>query len=240
MWGLIKVLSYITLCIFVFSLFHLFVFSTFCLVHFLPFRLFGFSTFVFSTFHLLNFSSFRLPFTYTDAYLIFITGTMGGAHGEISVMWRNLPTWQMVRWSKSPQDMWKKSVMWRNIVYNVWCFVTFTLFCCRICFLWLTMFCREICLVAIHALLRGEKVSNKIVPVEKNDKYKAWHRGSNSPLYVWFHPLSPIRSTSSEEDLANILMQHPLQTAKIANGAGEGFSLECRAHWHTDNGQLRC
>ena len=46
MWGLIKVLAHITLCIFVFhlSLFLLFVFSTFCLVDFSSFQLFYFST----------------------------------------------------------------------------------------------------------------------------------------------------------------------------------------------------
>ena len=54
-----------------------------------------------------------------------------------SVMWRNLSTWQIVRWRNSPHDilscgkkfstwkMWRKPEMWRNNVFNVWCFVAF-------------------------------------------------------------------------------------------------------------------
>ena len=87
-----------------------------------------------------------------QSYLIFVTGTTGGARGENLVMWRNLSTWQMVRWSNSPHDrlscgknsphekyeenLWK---MWRNKVYNVWCSVAFYII------LWFTLFCREIC-----------------------------------------------------------------------------------------------
>ena len=66
------------------------------------------------------------------------TSYLSRARGENLVMWRNLSTWQMVRWSNSPHDrlscrknsrhekcednLWK---MWRNNVYNVWCFVAF-------------------------------------------------------------------------------------------------------------------
>ena len=38
-------------------------------------------------------------------------------------MWKKLSTWKM----------WRKSVMWRNYVYNLWCFVALN--CCKISFL---------------------------------------------------------------------------------------------------------
>ena len=35
-------------------------------------------------------------------------------------------TWQIVMWKKfSTWEMWRKFVMWRNNVYNLWCFVAF-------------------------------------------------------------------------------------------------------------------
>ena len=40
----------------------------------------------------------------------------------------------------------------------LWCFVAKS---------WFTQFCRDICFVAIYALLRGEKFSQKLRPVEK-------------------------------------------------------------------------
>ena len=39
-------------------------------------------------------------------------------------------------------------------------------------FLRFTLFCREICFVTIYALLRGEKLSQKLYPWRKNDKYQ--------------------------------------------------------------------
>ena len=54
-------------------------------------------------------------------------------------------------------------------------FVAFSLFCCKITpFLQFTLFCREICFVAIYAFLRGEKLSQKLCPWRKNDKYEVW------------------------------------------------------------------
>ena len=36
------------------------------------------------------------------------------------------------------------------------------------------MFCRQICVVAINALLRGEKFIPKLSMCRKNDKYEVW------------------------------------------------------------------
>ena len=74
--------------------------------------------------------------------------------------------------------MWKKSVQW-EICPHEKCghqsvLSQFTLLSCKIFFfLFLfTLFCCKICSVAIYALLRGEKLKPKIVPVEKKDKYE--------------------------------------------------------------------
>ena len=56
----------------------------------------------------------------------------------------------------------------------------FMLFCHILCcslgakefFYRFTLFCREICFVEIYALLRGEKLSQKLYPWRKNDKYE--------------------------------------------------------------------
>ena len=57
-------------------------------------------------------------------------------------------------------------------VYNLWCFVAFyAVLFSEIFFLRFTLFCREICYVAIYALLRGEKLSKKLSPWRKKDKY---------------------------------------------------------------------
>ena len=77
------------------------------------------------------------------------------------VMWKKFPTW----------EMWRKSEMWRNNVYNVWCFVAFynillqnQLFCDLRCFVaksvlvQFTRFCAEKNLVNNFA--RGEKMTN--------------------------------------------------------------------------------
>ena len=62
----------------------------------------------------------------------------------------------------------KKSVMWRNIVYNVWCFVTFYAILLPNLFFVIdnvlsrfTRFCVE------------KKLATKLCPWRKNDKYKA-------------------------------------------------------------------
>ena len=63
--------------------------------------------------------------------------------------------------------------MWRNNVYNLWYFAAF----CNVLlqnhfFLQVTLFCREICFCTIYVLLRGEKLSKKLYPWRKNDKYE--------------------------------------------------------------------
>ena len=57
-------------------------------------------------------------------------------------------------------------------VYNLWCFNAY----CAVLLqnrliLQFTLFCRKICFVAIYALLRGEKLSKKLCPWRKKDKY---------------------------------------------------------------------
>ena len=67
-------------------------------------------------------------------------------------------------------------------------------------FLRFTLFCREICFVAIYALLRGEKLSQKLYLWRKNDKYEVCAsvcQSRNSPQYIertigvqaWFYIL---------------------------------------------------
>ena len=64
--------------------------------------------------------------------------------------------------------------MWRNDVYNLWCFVALN--CCKIIFFWqLTLFCREF-VVAIYALLCGEKLSQKLCLWREKDKYNVCQR----------------------------------------------------------------
>ena len=65
-------------------------------------------------------------------------------------------------------------------------------FCCILqCFvaksvcLQVTLFCREICFCTIYAVLRGEKLSQKLYPWRKNDKYEVWH--PLAPTQKYFH-----------------------------------------------------
>ena len=131
------------------------------------------------------------------AYLIFVTGTTGGTRGKKSVMWRNLTTWQIFMWTNSPHsrsscgqildmteqivmwkklstwEMWRRFVMRRNDVSNLWCFVTFyAVLLQNLSFMQFTLFCREICYVAIYALWRGEKLGQKFCLWRKKDKYQ--------------------------------------------------------------------
>ena len=70
-------------------------------------------------------------------------------------------TWQIVMWKKfSTWEMWRKSEMWRNNVYNLWCFVAFYAVLSR------NLFCHNLRAFA------WSKIEPKIVPVEKNDKYQ--------------------------------------------------------------------
>ena len=92
-------------------------------------------------------------------------------------------------WNFSPLIMWRQSRFLHitdmdkfEISLHMSCgdnsdfstsFVAFSLFCCKITpFLQFTLFCREICFVAIYAFLRGEKLSQKLCPWRKNDKYQ--------------------------------------------------------------------
>ena len=54
----------------------------------------------------------------------------------------------------------KKSVMWRNNVYNL--FSIFRCFVVKSVIFQFTLFCSEIGFVAIYALLCGEKLSQKL------------------------------------------------------------------------------
>ena len=166
-------------------------------------------------------------------YLIFVTGTTGGARGEkichvekfLHMTYCHLErfsTWQIDMWKKfSILEMWRKSVMWRNrlsygeisphekygaksvvwrkflhminvdsnlscgemihhlliyqinvVFYNAYCAVLLQ----NRLILRFTLFCRKICFVAIYALLRGEKLSKKLCPWRKKDKYDVWYR----------------------------------------------------------------
>ena len=58
--------------------------------------------------------------------------------------------------------------MWRNNVYNLWCFVAFyNILLPNQFFLQFTLFCREISFGTIYALLRGEKFSQNCARGEK-------------------------------------------------------------------------
>ena len=66
--------------------------------------------------------------------------------------------------------------MWRNNVYNLWCFVEFyNILLPNHFFLQFTLFCCEISFGTIYALLRGEKFSKNCARGEKmtNMRY-AW------------------------------------------------------------------
>ena len=68
--------------------------------------------------------------------------------------------------------------MWRNNVYNLWCFVAFyNILLPNQFFLQFTLFCREISFGTIYALLRGKKFSQKLCPWRKNDKYEVCGEG---------------------------------------------------------------
>ena len=97
-------------------------------------------------------------------YLIFVTSTTSGAHGEkichvekfLHMTYCHLErfsTWQIVMWKHfSTWEMWRKSVIWRNNVYNLWCF--------------------ETCFGTIYAILLGDKLSQRLNPWRENDKYE--------------------------------------------------------------------
>ena len=89
-----------------------------------------------------------------------------------SVKWRNRLSYGEI----SPHEKYgAKSVMWRNClnnVYNLWCFnAYYAVLLQNLLILRFTLFCRKICFVAIYALLRGEKLSKKLCPWRKKDKY---------------------------------------------------------------------
>ena len=61
--------------------------------------------------------------------------------------------------------------MWRNDVYNLWCFVALN--CYKISFLAIYAVLLRF-FVAIHALLCGEKLSQKLCLWREKDKYHVW------------------------------------------------------------------
>ena len=98
---------------------------------------------------------------------------------QMHPLWRTLTTWQIFMGTNSPYnrlscgqildmtdypwEMWRKFVMWRKNVSNLWCFVAF--------YAVLLQNPDLRSFVAIYALLRGEKFSQELRPVEKNDLY---------------------------------------------------------------------
>ena len=67
-------------------------------------------------------------------------------------------------------------------------------FCCilqcfvaKSVFLQATLFCREICFCTIYVVLRGEKLSQKLYPWRKNDKYEVCTLHYTSATYVITH-----------------------------------------------------
>ena len=76
-------------------------------------------------------------------------------------MWKKLSTW----------EMWRKSVMWRNDVYNLWCFVALNYY--KISFLAIYAVLLRF-FVATYSLFCGEKLSQKLCLWRKKDKYHVW------------------------------------------------------------------
>ena len=68
--------------------------------------------------------------------------------------------------------MLRKSEMWRNNVYNLWCFIAFyNILLPNHFILQFTLFCREISFGTIYALLRGDKLSQRLGSWRKNYQY---------------------------------------------------------------------
>ena len=105
-----------------------------------------------------------------SAYLIFVANATNIFVEKKSAMWRNFCTWQIViffMWQivmgkkLSTWEMWNKSVMWRNYVYNLWCFVALN--------------GSKISFVAINAVLSRIFCRNLRAFVwRKKDKYQVW------------------------------------------------------------------
>ena len=125
------------------------------------------------------------------------TSYLSGAPGAVPVekkivMWRNLSTWQIVRWRNSPHDRLscgknsphekcEENLKCGEIMCTIYGVLShFTIFCCKISIFAIYAVCREICFGTIYALLRGEKLSQKIGPVEK--KWQIW----GMMLSTWF------------------------------------------------------
>ena len=130
-------------------------------------------------------------------YLIFVRGTRGGARGEknchvekfvhmTDCQVEKFSTWQIVRWRNSPHDRLscgknsphekcEENLKCGEIMCTIYGVLShFTIFCCKISIFAIYAVCREICFGTIYALLRGEKLSQKLGPWRKNDKYEVW------------------------------------------------------------------
>ena len=116
-------------------------------------------------------------------YLIFAMGTTGGTRGEKDLSCGEtcphvrfscgqilhitdchvdkFSTWQIVMWKKNILHMRnvKTFVMWRNNVYNLWCFVAFN--AVLLSWSWFTQFCRDL------RAFEWRKIQPRIGPVEK-------------------------------------------------------------------------
>ena len=70
---------------------------------------------------------------------------------------------------KCEENLWK---MWRNYVYNVWCFVAFYVILLQNLFFVIYAVLSRNMFLAIHSLLRGDKLNKNLCPWRKNDKYE--------------------------------------------------------------------
>ena len=134
------------------------------------------------------------------AYFIFVTGTTGSARGEkicfvekflhkTGCHVEKFSTWHIVMWKKlSTWEIWRKSVIWRNYVYNLWCFVALN--CCKISFLAIyavlsRIFCRD------SRAFVWRKIVSKIVCVEKKRQISGMRAWSDSifrrKIWYWLH-----------------------------------------------------
>ena len=138
--------------------------------------------------------------------------------------------------------------MWRNNVYNLWCFVAFyNILLPNQFFLQFTLFCREISFGTIYALLRGEKFSQKVCLSRKNDKYQVCACVDNFSWLSRSHKLTQASCTISKaRSLGSgaLIMAHELGHNMGADHDGEGVNEDCDgAHQHQhgeDRGLAQC
>ena len=99
------------------------------------------------------------------SYLIFVTGTTGGACGDKSVMWRNFRFLCITDVEKS--NFFHMTNFYDVFVVFLWSFVTFMLI-----FFGKLFFCDLCCFVGIYAVLGKERLSQKLCLWRKYEKYE--------------------------------------------------------------------